>query len=443
MVPIATERPAERGAFGASTIAIESNIESPLGLYIHIPFCARKCPYCDFNTYAGYNYLHARTVQALASEIDGWHTWLAGRTIDTVFLGGGTPTVLNADLLTLLFHSLRKLNLADGCEITCEANPSTVDLTRFTLLRALGVNRLSLGVQSFQADELRFLGRNHSAEDAQRAFDAARTAGFDNISLDFIFGLPDQPLSAWRRTLDRALALQPEHLSLYSLLVEARTPLHRWVQSGRVAAPNDDEAARHFELAMERLAANGYCHYEISNWARTDNRRGSVFAPVAEPPPVRNMLPGWASRHNLIYWQNQEYIGVGPGAHSHLRTDGISRRWSTIKPVVDYIRAVEGEQSVFEPATQAWKAAAVDNVEVLDAATSMGETMMLGLRLIEAGVSLSHFAMLHGRALGDVFSSVLHPLIACGLLEMTAERVRLTRRGVMVGNQVFARFLAE
>ena len=239
------------------------------GLYVHIPFCARKCPYCDFNTYAGLGSLHGRTVDALCTELSTWGEQVAGRDVTSVFIGGGTPTVLADVQLSRLLESVRAgFALSDDCEITVEANPGAVDRGVFGLLRELGVNRLSIGVQSFQADELAFLGRIHTVDDVYGAFDAARCAGFDNVNLDFMFGVPGQSRQGWADTLTQALALGPEHLSLYSLIVEPDTPLYQWVESGRVAAPDDDAAGDLFEMAAERLNSAGYIHYEVSNWAK-------------------------------------------------------------------------------------------------------------------------------------------------------------------------------
>ncbi len=395
-----------------------------LGLYIHIPFCARKCPYCDFNTYAGLESLHDATVDALCIEMERWAPRLAGRTVSTVFVGGGTPTVLTAAQLERIFGTVHRCFAVDaGAEITCEANPGTVDQAKFGVLRALGVNRLSMGVQSFQPAELHFLGRIHSVEDVGQAFAIARKAGFDNINLDFIFGLPGQTEATWRDTLERALALAPEHLSLYSLIVEPNTPLFHWVESGSVPEPDEDEAALHYECAMERLAAGGYIQYEVSNWAR---RTGECRD---------DETPELASRHNLIYWRNDDYLGIGPGAHSHLRTEEngvrVERRWGNRKPVPSYGKRMRAGDSV------------EDFAEEITPPVSMGETMMLGLRLVREGVPLDRFTALHGRSLNDAFGTEVDRLCGDGLLTVDARRVRLTPRGLMVGNQVFARFLPD
>ena len=417
---------------------------APLGLYVHIPFCERKCPYCDFNTYAGREAQFPALVDALCAEMARWREPLGGRTLATIFIGGGTPTVLDEALLAQLFDAIHaNFHLDAQCEITCEANPGTVDRAKFAALRRLGVNRLSMGVQSFQPAELAFLGRIHDVEDVYAAFAAARAAQFDNINLDFIFGLPNQPPAAWADTLAQALRLQPEHLSLYSLIVEPNTPLQHWVQAGQVAAPDDDLAADLYELAMTELAAANYVQYEVSNWAR---RPGSAGGPQAE-----GVTPVYACRHNLIYWRNGDYLGIGPGAHSHLRFDsnGASNvsegsapvapapgsvrelRWGNRKPVAGYIKRVRAG------------AALEEFTETIDARLAMGETMMLGLRLLREGVCSERFAALHGAALEAVFAAELRRLVRRGWLVEEAGCVLLTPAGLLLGNQVFAEFLPD
>lgn len=400
------------------------SLPSAFGLYIHIPFCAQKCPYCDFNTYAGLESLYDATVDALCAELERWTHCLADRTVSTVFVGGGTPTVLTALQLERLFDALHRcFPVADGAEITCEANPGTVDQAKFSILRSLGVNRLSMGVQSFQPAELRFLGRIHSVDDVGHALTTARKVGFDNINLDFIFGMPGQTEISWRNTLDQALALAPEHLSLYSLIVEPDTPLFHWVENGSVPEPDEDQAALFYEYAMEHLANSHYIQYEVSNWAR---RTGT---------DSNHETPKLACRHNLIYWRNQDYLGVGPGAHSHLRTveNGVrlERRWGNRKPVPSYVKRIQAGSTVqgFE--------------EEISPRAGMGETMMLGLRLVREGVQFERFYGLHGCSLNDTFAAEIDLLCQDGLLTVDDWRVCLTQRGLMVGNQVFARFLPD
>jgi oxygen-independent coproporphyrinogen III oxidase len=399
---------------------------TPLGLYIHIPFCERKCPYCDFNTYAGLDDQFGATVEALCCELAHWAPQVNGRSVTSIFIGGGTPTVLAAPQLTRLLESVHTHYALDpACEITCEANPGTVDRAKFQTLRDLGVNRLSLGVQSFQPDELTFLGRIHDVADVYRAVAAARDAGLANINLDFIFGLPNQPVAAWRNTLEQALGLAPEHLSLYSLIVEPNTPLHHWVKSGSVPDTDDDQAGELYEEAMATLAQAGYVQYEVSNWAKPG---------LTQPAPTAN--PAFACAHNLVYWRNQEYLGIGPGAHSHMRWADDqgrpgSRRWSNRKPVPGYTKRMVAGESV------------VDFSEEPAGRVSMGETMMLGLRLVREGVTDAHFEALHGEHLRTVYAAELERLSGWGMLDLLPDRVRLTPRGLMVGNQVFAAFLGD
>ncbi|RIK43499.1 MAG: coproporphyrinogen III oxidase [Chloroflexi bacterium] len=396
-----------------------------LGLYIHIPFCEKKCVYCDFNTYAGLHTRFQETVDALCAEMRRWSPVLAGRTLTSLFVGGGTPTVLAPEQLAQLLAAVQTNFLWDStCEVSCEANPGAVDRAKFQLLRELGVNRLSLGVQSFQPEELRFLGRIHDVEDVLVAYDAARSAGFTNINLDFIFGLPGQSLSSWDATLAQAVALAPEHLSLYSLIVEENTPLHHWVASGQVDAPDEDEAATLYEHAQQRLADAGYLHYEVSNWARRSPTDSGQTAPV------------YACRHNLLYWRNEEYLGIGPGAHSHLCSaaeDGArqGRRWGNRKPVPSYIRRMKDGEPVEEFS------------ETIGPQLAMGETMMLGLRLIQEGVPLVRFRHRHGQDMLQVFAGQISRFARDGLLVVDEQRVRLTRQGLLVGNRVFADFLPE
>ena len=418
--------------------ALPETGEGPLGLYIHIPFCARKCPYCDFNTYARLEPLYEAYSQALCREMCQWAVRLDGRTVHTVFVGGGTPTVLNSGQLRRILELVHdRFALAADAEISCEANPGIEDLGQFALLNSLGVNRLSMGVQSFQGEELAFLGRIHDAEDALRAYDAAVKAGFTNINLDFMFGLPRQSVEAWDSSLDKALTLAPQHVSLYSLIVEPDTPLAHWVETGQTPAPDDDMAAEMYESAIRHMGEAGYEQYEVSNWAR-----GTDFA----------------CRHNLLYWRNQEWVGVGPGAHSHLRfptglpaesiaelpflcgdsCDGatgsgaaaVAVRWSNRKGVQGYIKRVEADDSP------------VDFHEEISSVVSMGETMMLGLRLVREGVPFGRFEAMHGQPMGAAFGPGLDRLQEEGLLESDGQRVRLTPRGLLVGNRVFSEFVA-
>jgi oxygen-independent coproporphyrinogen-3 oxidase len=374
-----------------------------LGLYIHIPFCQAKCLYCDFNSYPGLDSLFGDYAAALVCEIGQ-----AVRTrVATVYVGGGTPTVLPLPHLASILEAARRAFAVDAdAEISLEANPGTVDAAKLAGLRALGVNRLSLGIQSFDDRELRLLGRIHSAAEAAAAFQAARQAGFRNVNLDLLYGLPRQPLASWRASLERALDLQPDHLSLYAITVEPGTPLATAIARGQLPAADPDRAADMYELAQGLLAASSYVHYEISNWAR-----GAEFQ----------------CQHNLIYWRNEPYLGVGAGAHSWL--DG--RRWSNTSAPAAYVAQVQRAE---QP---------VAGEETIDRELQIGETMMLGLRLLEEGVSFERFRRRFGLDLDQCFAGELADLGRLGLLDIDGERVRLSARGRLLGNQVFLRFLPD
>jgi oxygen-independent coproporphyrinogen-3 oxidase len=403
-------------------------MNTPFALYLHIPFCAIRCGYCDFNTYAGLEALFEPYTAALVREIRGAGAERAP--VSTIFIGGGTPTVLPPSMLARMLDACRQaFDVDPAAEITSEANPGTVDQAHFAALRAMGVNRLSMGVQSFDDTELRWLGRIHSAAEAESAFRAARAAGFANINLDFIFGLPGQDPATWAHTLARALDLAPEHLSLYSLTVEPGTPLAEQVARGLAAEPDDDLSADLYLAACELLAAGGYEQYEISNWVRRGDQ-GSEVAPHSPRPQSRQssfQLPAssFQCRHNLVYWRNAPYLGFGAGAHSFSG----ERRWWNVRPVPEYIRRITAGQ------------APERDGEAIDRRLAMGETMMLGLRLVQEGVADERFNARFGVGLEDAFGAEIAGLVRRGLLERLSDRVRLTPAGKLLGNQVFAEFL--
>jgi oxygen-independent coproporphyrinogen-3 oxidase len=403
-----------------------------LSLYLHIPFCRHRCGYCDFNTYAGLAELQAPYVQALVREIEQVAAAApAPLAVATVFFGGGTPSLLAlAQLGDVLAALRRSFALAPDCEITLEANPGTVDARYLEGLVALGVNRISFGVQSAQPDELALLERQHSFAEAAEAVAQARRAGFSalgGINIDLIFGLPGQSLASWQATLARGLALEPEHISLYCLTLEAGTRLYGQVLRGEVARPDDDLAADQYLYTEERLAAAGFEHYEISNWAR----------------------PSRACRHNLVYWRNQAYLGLGAGAHGSYG----SWRYSNVLRPRRYIARLSAapatETQAAEADTTAARAAdgrfpfspALAQREAVTPAGAMDETMMLGLRLLDEGVGYAAFAARHGADLRAVYAAELEEGKRLGLLERGPERVRLTPQGHLLGNKAFALFL--
>jgi oxygen-independent coproporphyrinogen-3 oxidase len=382
------------------------------GLYVHIPFCRRKCNYCDFPSYAGMQSCHADYIRTVQREIETVSSDQTAR-FDTIFVGGGTPTVVGAERLVGILQACREhLDIAAEAEITVEANPGTVNLEELSTLHQAGVNRLSLGVQSLHDRELEMLGRIHSAQEAIRAYHMARCAGLANINIDLIFGLPGQSIHDWRDTLERAMPLHPEHLSLYALTVEEGTPLASWLHHGQLPAIDDALAADMYELAECLLAREGYVHYEISNWA--DQRNGVDAEGV----------PKLACAHNLKYWRNQPYLGLGAAAHSY---DGQRRTANTVDPADYMARVWAGQQATVQS-------------EFADADQRMGETMMLGLRLT-TGVSEVDFERRFGTSLGATYGREIDDLIADGLLARDERGVRLTPRGRLLGNRVFAAFL--
>jgi oxygen-independent coproporphyrinogen-3 oxidase len=396
----------------------------PVSLYFHIPFCAHRCAYCDFNTYAGQEGAIPAYVEALCREIRLVAESAPGRlAVQTVFFGGGTPSLLSATQFDAIFRTIREhYDLVDTAEISLEANPGTLSFTYLQDLCSLGFNRLSLGVQSAQPDELRMLERIHDYFEVIQSVEWSRRAGFENLNLDLIFGLPEQTLDRWQATVNLILGLRPEHLSLYALTLEHGTPFGRWARHGLIPMPDPDAAADMYEWAEETLASAGYEHYEISNWAR----------------------PGHECRHNLQYWRNLPYLGFGAGAHgfaNDIRYSNALRIKTYIDRLTPPIRRLSFPLS---PST-------VNHLRITTQ-SEMQETMITGLRLTREGVSAAAFQERFGRGLVDVFGKEIDELIGLGLLEWvedsalplgkgSGERVRLTVRGRLLGNQVFVRFV--
>jgi oxygen-independent coproporphyrinogen-3 oxidase len=397
------------------------DVHSTISLYIHIPFCEQKCGYCDFNSYAGLEGLMVPYVEALCRELAIWSGALGRPQVATVYFGGGTPSLLPLPLLEQVMEAVQDGFRCDGLrEVSLEANPGTVDLAYLKGLRALGVNRLSIGVQSFHDDELRFLGRLHSARQAQEAYAWARKAGFDNVNLDLIFGIPGQGLPRWRRNLRKAITLAPEHLSLYALTVEERTPLAHQVARGEVPAPDPDLQGEMYEWAQGAMAQAGYEHYEISNWA----------------------LPGRRCLHNLSYWRMLPYLGVGAGAHSCL-WDGerYYRFWNVYSPR-RYVRAVGGAcpDSPSPLRTFLGRLPFVGGVDEGGPRQALAEAVILGLRLLE-GVDMGQIQSRFGQDLRESYGATIDELSSLGLLLVEDHRLRLSQRGLLLANEVMAHFL--
>lgn len=371
----------------------------PCGLYLHFPFCRSKCAYCDFNSVPDRG-AAARGVYlgALRAEVRG----AAAVPVDTIFCGGGTPTVYAAEELAVtLAEVASRFTILEGAEISLEANPGTVDEAALRRLRLGGFNRLSLGVQSFNDRLLAGIGRIHSAKRAREAVAAARAAGFTNLNLDLILGLPGEG-EEWRDSVAQAIRLAPEHVSLYPLSVEEGTPLAEWVASEAVFLPEEDEVERRWRKAAAMLEAAGYRRYEISNFAR----------------------PGFACRHNRRYWERREYLGLGAGAHSFLG----SRRFWNVTAWEEYAARMQAGEN-----PQAGE-------ECLTAEEERGEAMILGLRLVE-GISRRRFAARYGSYPEEAFPLAVERLTANGMLHRRGDRLALTARGRRLGNQAFAAFL--
>lgn len=403
----------------------------PLSLYLHIPFCTVRCAYCDFNTYAGLEDLMAPYTAALCREIRLVGE-AGGRPLaHSLYFGGGTPSLLPLELHTRIFAALREsFMLAPDCEITLEANPGTLSRAYLEGLRALGVNRLSLGAQSSHPHELRLLDRLHLFGDVVQAVSWAQAAGFENINLDLIFALPHQTLAQWQATLHRVLALGPEHISAYALSLEHGTPLRAWVYRGLLPMPDPDLAAAMYEWASETLERHGYVQYEISNWARDDGGRMTADRGHSKS---KTLNPKFACRHNLQYWRNGEYLGFGAGAHGH----AAGLRYSNVLAPGAYIQRIESDEPRPYPLSPA-----VSEFTRLSPEDAMGETMMMGMRLVREGVSSAEFERRFGVSLAARYPRELRSLQQRGLIEWDGERACLTRAGRLLGNQAFREFLA-
>jgi oxygen-independent coproporphyrinogen-3 oxidase len=377
-----------------------------LGLYVHVPFCSAICNYCNFNRGLFDAELKSRYVNALVTEIQS-----AARNpqsailpaADTIYFGGGTPSLLEpAEIAQIIAACGSSFEVAADCEITMEANPETVSEARLAAFREAGVNRLSFGVQSLSDAELKRLSRLHSADRARAAVAEARAAGFDNLSVDLMMWLPEQRVSEWLETVDGAIALAPDHLSLYLLEVYPNAPLKEDMARARWSQAPDEDAATMYLTAMERLEAAGLAQYEISNVAR----------------------PGRRSRHNLKYWTDGEWLGFGCGAHS--TRGGV--RWKNVSSTEDYVDRLAHDNSV-----------AVD-VRRLSDAERLGDALFMGLRLND-GVDLTAVNTRYGVDVWDRFGRELQPFVEAGCLIREATRLRLTRQGMLVAHDVMAVFV--
>ena len=373
-------------------------------VYFHIPFCEHICYYCDFNKV----FLKGQPVDdylnAMVAEMANTVQRFQHREMKTLFVGGGTPTVLDLKQTEKLLDAIRETFAFDAnAEFTVEANPGSVDFEKLTLLKEGGVNRLSFGVQAFQDELLKAIGRDHCEEDIEKSISLARQAGFDNISLDLMFGLPGQSPDMFLASLQKAIALGVDHLSAYSLQIEPRTIFYNRMNRGKLHLPSEDEEVNMYERLIETMESHGFLHYEISNFAK----------------------PGKKSSHNLTYWNNDEYYGIGAGAHSYV--NGVRRE--NVKPIKKYIMLMEKDGFPYREEHK------------LTIREQMEEEMFMGLRK-RSGVSKTRFYSKFNVALDDVFSSEISDLVARGLLTNASDRVALTKKGVFLGNEVFQAFIA-
>jgi oxygen-independent coproporphyrinogen-3 oxidase len=413
---------------------------SPLSLYFHIPFCTHRCAYCDFNTYAGQEEMIPDYVEALGREIDyvggslsHWERAKGEGEVHTIFFGGGTPSLLSPGQFESVFKAIRKnFSLTDDAEITIEANPGTVSLENLLELRKIGINRISYGVQSANMEELRMLERAHNFFDVIEAVTSARKAGFENLNLDLIYGLPEQTLKTWQTTVKRILDLHPEHISAYALTLEHGTPFGRWSTKGLLPLPDPDLAAEMYEWLSETLEVNGYVQYEISNWAK----------------------PGHECRHNLQYWRGLPYLAFGAGAHGYAN----GYRYSNVLRIKTYIDRLTNNELRLTDLPFPLAPGTV-NHHKQSLTDDMSEFMMTGLRLTREGVNEDSFQERFGQSMRDVYGKEIDELLKLGLLEFSlAERsrsanageveawgagkiLRITRHGRLLGNQVFMRFV--
>jgi oxygen-independent coproporphyrinogen III oxidase len=378
------------------------------GLYIHFPFCVKKCLYCDFNSAPSTSDVHDDYVVLLLKEMALREKALPERaSAPTLYLGGGTPSLMSPSLVgAIVDAAASRFGLEPDAEVTLEANPGTLTPEKLAGYRAAGVNRISLGIQSFEDRLLARLGRVHSAREAVEAFESARRAGFDNISIDLMHSLPGQSVAQWREALARGIELAPEHVSAYGLSVEEGTPFARLQEAGELPLPVEEDAARMFESTVELLTAAGYRHYEISNFARA----------------------GRASRHNSAYWSRQSYLGFGAGAHSLYNADGLGRRWRNACDLQRYLgRLADG--SIPE-----------EECEELTVEEAVSESFFLGLRTLD-GLDLAPLESRYGTEILKPHLAEVARLVATGLLVREGSIIRLAAGAVIVANSVFSRFV--
>lgn len=375
---------------------------SNLGIYVHIPFCVKKCNYCDFTSCEGMDDVFESYIDAVIAEMQKINSHINYRIVDSVFIGGGTPSILPLGMIGKIMNELNKSFIIDNkAEITIEANPCTISPEKIKEYISSGINRLSLGLQAWQDEILVFLGRQHTLSRFLKAYEDAVKNGFDNINIDLIFGIPYQTLSQWKQTIQNVVSLKPKHVSTYSLSIEEGTKLFDILNNNQNEIINEDDERKMYWEAVDILNNNGYKHYEISNFS----------------------LSGYQCRHNLKYWDANEYIGLGAGAHSYLDR----KRFSNIKNVLKYIEnAGKYDIKTIE--------------EELDEFSAVKEHIMLNFRLID-GVDINKFKSIYNINIIDIFKDKINKLINSELVYKKGDFLKLTKKGIDYANQVFIEFL--
>ncbi|MFL0247426.1 radical SAM family heme chaperone HemW [Candidatus Clostridium stratigraminis] len=373
-------------------------MEETIALYLHIPFCKQKCFYCDFPSFACKDSLMLNYTNALCKEIGS----AANYKIGSIFIGGGTPTYLSLECLMLLKEVIAKLDLAEDIEFTVEGNPDSFNSEKLSIFKAMGVNRLSIGLQAWQDNLLKNLGRAHNRQQFLNTFNTARSLGFNNINVDLMFGLPNQTMSNWKETLEKDIELKPEHISCYSLIIEEGTPFYKTMEIGKLNLPEEDAEREMYEFAIEFLKFKGYKQYEISNFSKVD----------------------YECRHNLTYWNLKDYLGCGSSAHSFIS----NTRYRNESDIEKYIYGVNsGTNAVIEKHVNSLE----DNME---------EFMFMGLRKIE-GISLKEFKLRFKNDIFSVYPKVLNKFLKANLLVLEGDRLYLSAKGIELSNQVMCEFI--
>lgn len=382
-----------------------ANDQRTEAVYIHIPFCTNKCFYCDFNSYVLKDQPVMDYLRALDKEMELTVQANPPGRIKSIFVGGGTPTVLKPNEMEYFLQSVKRHfpEWSDSIEFSMEANPGTTDPEKLSVMRQGGVNRISFGVQAFQNTLLTGIGRIHDTDDVYRSLDNARRAGFDNMSIDLMFGLPNQTLDMLAESVDKALELELPHYSIYSLKVEENTLFHTMYQRNQLPLPDEEDELNMYLLLMERMKAAGYKQYEISNFAK----------------------PGFESRHNMTYWRNEDYYGLGAGAHGYVGR----RRHVNIKGVNPYNEAANKGL----PRLESFE---------ISREEAMEDFLMVGLRVLD-GVSGRRFREQFGITMEEVFAGPLNKMVGAGLLDATEDGYKLSSKGILFGNDVFGEFIGS